>query len=71
MAMKMKRTSKAKHLNEVASITYDKITDITTITIDNESFLPNILKNYGENLDVKMFINLVDILLNYLEKRHW
>jgi putative methanogenesis marker protein 17 len=50
MAMKMKKTSKAKHLNEVSSSVYDPEKDLTTITINDENFLPNILKKLWKEL---------------------
>ena len=44
LAIKMKKTSNAVTFGEVANISYVKADDITRIIIDNENYLPNILK---------------------------
>ena len=44
LAIKMRKTSKAIKFEEVASLTYDKANDKTIILIDDENYLPNILK---------------------------
>ena len=44
LAIKMKKTSNAIAFNEVANFTYDKADDVTRIFIENENYLPNILK---------------------------
>ena len=44
LAIKMRKTSNAIKFDEVASLTYDKANDKTMILIDNENYLPNILK---------------------------
>ncbi|WP_407392585.1 methanogenesis marker 17 protein [Methanobrevibacter sp.] len=44
LAIKMRKTSNAIRFNEVANLTYDKANDKTVIIIDNENYLPNILK---------------------------
>lgn len=44
LAIKMKKTSNAIAFNEVANFTYDKENDVTQIFIENENYLPNILK---------------------------
>jgi putative methanogenesis marker protein 17 len=44
IAIKMDRTSTVTKLKDVATVTYDKEEDKTTIKISNENFLPNILK---------------------------
>lgn len=44
LAIKMRQTSNAITFGEVASLTYDKANDKTMILIDNENYLPNILK---------------------------
>ena len=44
LAIKMKKTSKAITFGEVANLSYVKADDITRIIIDNENYLPNILK---------------------------
>lgn len=40
----MKKTSNAIAFTDVANLTYDKARDVTMILIDNENYLPNILK---------------------------
>ena len=44
LAIKMRKTSNAILFEEVANLTYNKADDVTTILIDNENYLPNILK---------------------------
>ena len=44
LAIKMRKTSNAIVFEEVANLTYDKQDDVTRILIDNENYLPNILK---------------------------
>lgn len=44
LAIKMRKTSQHISLNEVADVKYDAEEDTTTVLIDNENFLPNILK---------------------------
>ena len=44
LAIKMRKTSNVILFEEVASLTYDKADDKTVILIDNENYLPNILK---------------------------
>ena len=44
LAIKMRKTSNAVLFDEVANLNYDKQDDITRIIIDNENYLPNILK---------------------------
>ena len=44
LAIKMKKTSNAILFGDVANLTYDKANDVTTIFIDDENYLPNILK---------------------------
>lgn len=44
LAIKMKKTSNAIAFTDVANLTYDKARDVTMILIDNENYLPNILK---------------------------
>ncbi|WP_407409543.1 methanogenesis marker 17 protein [Methanobrevibacter sp.] len=44
LAIKMKKTSNAVTFGEVANLSYVKADDITRILIDNENYLPNILK---------------------------
>ena len=44
LAIKMKNTSSAIVFNKVANFTYDKADDVTRIFIENENYLPNILK---------------------------
>ena len=44
IAIKMRKTSQHITLKDVAKISYDSTEDKTTINIDNENFLPNILK---------------------------
>ena len=44
LAIKMRKTSNAIRFDEVANLTYDKANDKTMILIDNENYLPNILK---------------------------
>lgn len=44
LAIKMKKTSNAVAFGDVANFTYDKADDVTRIIIDNENYLPNILK---------------------------
>lgn len=44
LAIKMRQTSNSITFGEVASLTYDKANDKTMILIDNENYLPNILK---------------------------
>ena len=44
LAIKMKKTSNAIAFGDVANLTYDKADDVTRILIDNENYLPNILK---------------------------
>ena len=40
----MKKTSNAVAFGDVANLIYDKNDDVTRIIIDNENYLPNILK---------------------------
>ena len=44
LAIKMKKTSNVVLFKDVANLSYDKENDITRILIDNENYLPNILK---------------------------
>jgi len=44
MAIKMRKTSRHISLKEVADVKYDFDEDTTTILINNENYLPNILK---------------------------
>lgn len=44
LAIKMKKTSNAVTFGDVASLNYVKDEDITRIIVDNENYLPNILK---------------------------
>ncbi len=44
LAIKMRKTSNAILFGEVASLTYDKARDKTVILIDDENYLPNILR---------------------------
>jgi len=44
LAIKMKKTSNAVAFGDVANLIYDKKDDVTRIIIDNENYLPNILK---------------------------
>ncbi|AMD17920.1 methanogeneis marker protein 17 [Methanobrevibacter sp. YE315] len=44
LAIKMRKTSTAVKFEDVANLSYDKANDKTMILIDNENYLPNILK---------------------------
>jgi putative methanogenesis marker protein 17 len=44
LAIKMRKTSNVVRFEDVANLTYDKQRDVTMILIDNENYLPNILK---------------------------
>ena len=44
LAIKMRKTSDVVLFGEVANLTYDKVNDKTMILIDNENYLPNILR---------------------------
>ena len=44
LAIKMRKTSNAILFEDVANLSYNKTNDVTTILIDNENYLPNILK---------------------------
>ena len=44
LAIKMRKTSAVVKFEDVANLTYDKADDVTRILIDNENYLPNILK---------------------------
>ena len=44
LAIKMKNTSTAIKFGDVANLTYDKKDGVTRIIVDNENYLPNILK---------------------------
>ena len=44
LAIKMRKTSNAILFEDVANLTYSKANDVTTILIDDENYLPNILK---------------------------
>lgn len=44
LAIKMKMTSGVIKFGDVANFTYDKSNDVTKIFIENENYLPNILK---------------------------
>ncbi len=44
LAIKMRKTSNAIKFEDVANLIYNKERDVTTILIDNENYLPNILK---------------------------
>lgn len=44
LAIKMRKTSNAIKFSEVANFTYDKADDVTRILVENENYLPNILK---------------------------
>lgn len=44
LAIKMRQTSNAILFGDVANLNYSKANDVTTILIDNENYLPNILK---------------------------
>ena len=44
LAIKMRKTSNAIKFEEVANLSYDKANDKTVIFIDDENYLPNILK---------------------------
>lgn len=44
LAIKMRKTSSVILFEDVANLMYNKQKDVTTILIDNENYLPNILK---------------------------
>ena len=44
LAIKMRKTSNVVRFEDVANFTYDKANDKTMILVDNENYLPNILK---------------------------
>ncbi|MBE6500571.1 MAG: methanogenesis marker 17 protein [Methanobrevibacter thaueri] len=44
LAIKMRKTSNVVKFEDVANLIYDKENDITRILVDNENYLPNILK---------------------------
>ena len=44
LAIKMRKTSNVILFEDVANLSYDKQSDVTQILIDNENYLPNILK---------------------------
>ncbi|MBE6505083.1 MAG: methanogenesis marker 17 protein [Methanobrevibacter millerae] len=44
IAIKMKKTSTVVKFNDVANFTYDKAEDVTHIFVEDENYLPNILK---------------------------
>ena len=44
IAIKMKKTSTVVKFNDVANFTYDKADDVTHIFVEDENYLPNILK---------------------------
>ena len=44
IAIKMKKTSTVVEFKDVANFTYDKADDVTHIFVENENYLPNILK---------------------------
>lgn len=44
LAIKMRKTSDVVRFEDVANLIYNKQKDATTILIDNENYLPNILK---------------------------
>lgn len=44
LAIKMRKTSNAIKFEDVANLIYDKQNDVTRILIDNENYLPHILK---------------------------
>ena len=44
LAIKMKKTSSVVKFEDVANLTYVKDDDVTRILVDNENYLPNILK---------------------------
>ena len=44
LAIKMRKTSAVVKFDDVANFTYDKERDVTMILVDNENYLPNILK---------------------------
>lgn len=44
LAIKMKKTSGAKKLEDIARLTYKKDDDVTDIFVENENYLPNLLK---------------------------
>ena len=44
LAIKMRKTSAVVKFEDVADLTYDKANDKTMILVDNENYLPNILK---------------------------
>ena len=44
LAIKMKKTSTVVEFKDVANFTYDKADDVTHIFVENENYLPNILK---------------------------
>jgi putative methanogenesis marker protein 17 len=49
LAMKLNKTSSVTSLGEVATIVYDKREDKTVMRVDDENYLPNILKKlWGE-----------------------
>ena len=49
LAIKMRKTSAETLLKQVADVKYDKDEDTTTVLINNETFLPNILKKLSRN----------------------
>ena len=50
LAIKMRKTSTVVKFEDVANVAYDKIDDVTRILIDNENYLPNILKQLWKQL---------------------
>ncbi|MCC7553780.1 MAG: methanogenesis marker 17 protein [Methanobacteriaceae archaeon] len=49
LAIKMKKTAGNIFMHDAASLNYDKAENKTIITVDNENFLPNILKKLWKN----------------------
>ena len=44
LAIKMKKTSTVVEFKDIASFSYDKADDVTHILVEDENYLPNILK---------------------------
>ena len=65
LAIKMKKTSSVVLFKDVANLIYDKENDITRILIDNENYLPNILKmlwrSFSRDEIYEIAIKLLDL----------
>ena len=70
LAIKMKKTSGVIKFGDVANFTYDKNNNVTKIFIENENYLPNILKELWKRFSRDEIYEIAIKLLDLVEILH-